>query len=104
MEDLKDILGMLLIIVIFLAIAMLIFNIPPAGWFFFNEDDMTMAVEKQGYEVQEVTDTDVFFVSWRGCGNSDRMKWEVNAKNPKGIEVDIIVCTDLFKAYTVRTE
>ena len=70
-----------------------------------DDANVKKAVEKQGYSEVRLTDKSIFFITFRGCSKEDSAKYSARAKNPKGKEVDLIICAGWpFKGVTVRTE
>ena len=79
-------------------------NIPGCGALV-SDDNTVEAVMKQGYSDVQIKASHIFFVSWHGCGDSDRAAYKMAATNALGQRVDLIVCAGWpFKGVTVRTE
>lgn len=72
---------------------------------FTDESAAMRALGKQGYTEVQVTGKQWFMVTLRGCGRSDAAKFTVQAKNPRGQEVEVFVCVGWpFKGSTIRTD
>ena len=70
-----------------------------------SEKETIRAAEKQGYQDVQIKERHNFFSGWHGCGSSDSAAFKAKAKNPRGDDVDIIICAGWpFKGVTVRTE
>ena len=60
-------------------------------------------VEQQGYTNLAPTDKDMIFLGFRGCADTDAVKYEFSATAPNGQpNVRVAICKGLFKSATVR--
>ena len=66
--------------------------------------DLPAAIGQQGFTDVKITDSTYWFVSSRGCSDSDSMLFYVTATNALGKPASLIVCTSYYKGFTVRTE
>ena len=68
-----------------------------------SEDVAIKAATTSGYTNPKVLDRHYFFVGWQGCSGSDAAGFDVEAINPQGQKVQLLVCSGFFvKAATVR--
>jgi hypothetical protein len=77
-------------------------------WIFFRgmmvgEDVATKALADHGFKEAEVVDADYFMVGLRGCDYRDKVKFTVQAVNPAGKRVEMLVCASLTKGATIRS-
>lgn len=90
-----------ILIILFLILAALL----SCRGFLVPEDRAVSALDKRGYSNIEIIDRDVFFTSFKGCGEKDAVKFDARATNPAGEDVEVFVCSGwLFKGETVRTD
>lgn len=93
----------IIFVVVMLAVVGLIFGLSVG--YMVSEADTIRATVKQGYQDIQIKERHNFFADYHGCGNDDDVAFEARAKNPKGEEVDIIICAGWpFKGVTVRTK
>lgn len=70
-----------------------------------DDGEVKSAVEKQGYSNVVIKEKFIVTHSYRGCSDSDDAAYKMQADNPKGDRVDIIVCAGWpFKGVTIRTK
>ena len=71
-----------------------------------NKNRALVALEKAGYSDVKVIDRSNYFVSLRGGGKGDVVRFVCTAKNPAGKEItDIhVFCGWPFKGTTIRTD
>lgn len=72
--------------------------------YFIEPDAAVRALEAQGFVEIELKEKTYWWVSFRGCGSSDSVKFEFAAYNVRGNPVNVIVCDGWFKGATVRFE
>lgn len=93
------------LITVALTLALLLITLLPGCGACVDDGKVRKAVEKQGYSDVKIKDKSVTAIGWRGCSDSDSAAYKMRAKNPKGQEVDIIVCAGWpFKGVTIRTK
>lgn len=86
-----------------LMVSLIIFALIGCGAFV-NGNDVINAVEKQGYSNVTVVDKSIFFISFRGCGESDSAVFKLEATNAIGKRVNLLACAGWpFKGVTIRT-
>lgn len=72
---------------------------------FVTEDKAIKELNIQGYSDIRVIDHDWFFVSLRGGASDDAARFEAEAKNPAGKQVNITVyCGWPLKGATIRSK
>ena len=72
---------------------------------FVNEDVATRALETQGFSEIQIVDKDWLFVSLRGGGREDAVRFTAIATNPVGKQVKVFVFAGWpFKGATIRTK
>ncbi len=69
-----------------------------------SEARAVKTLETNGFTDIEIVNKDVFFISWRGCGDSDVAAFDAKAINPNGRLVDISTCHGFLKGGTVRVK
>lgn len=70
---------------------------------FKNSSTAIKALEIQGYTDIQITDHAWLLIRFRGCDGKDAARFTATAKNPRGQEVEVYVCTGLvFKGATIR--
>lgn len=71
-----------------------------------NQEKAVVALEKAGYSEVEITSRSNYFISLRGGGKGDVVRFTCSAKNPAGKEVsDVYVfCGWPWKGTTIRTD
>lgn len=63
------------------------------------------AAETQGFTHVKVLDKHYFVPQWYGCGHDDDLGWDIEATNPIGQRVQLIVCAGFWmKGATVRSK
>ena len=68
----------------------------------YGSDQGQQYLEQQGYKDVKPTDTNILFVGWHGCGDSDIVQYNFDTVAPNGSPVGMMVCKGLFKAATSR--
>jgi len=68
----------------------------------YDSDDARKFLEQSGYTDIEHVDTDVFMITFRGCGRDDAIKYEFEATGPTGIPAEVDVCKGMLKGATIR--
>lgn len=71
---------------------------------FINPAVAARSLRIQGYTNVEIIDHSWLFVGFRGCGMDDSARFTAKAKNPAGKDVELYVCTGIFKGATIRTD
>lgn len=70
-----------------------------------SKNEAIRVLENQGYQKVTITDKDVTFITWSGCGNDDDAVFEASAVNARNQRVNVIVCAGWpFKGATVRVK
>jgi hypothetical protein len=63
------------------------------------------SLKTQGYSDIEIVDQAWLFVGLRGCSNTDTARFSAVAKNPRGEQVSLYVCSGWpLKGETIRTK
>jgi|GEM_PF-3343305 len=57
------------------------------------------AVSDEGYTNVLVNSKHVFFTGWHGCSKHDDAAFDVSAKNVRGEQVRLTVCSTWFRTY-----
>lgn len=67
-----------------------------------NKAEAEGVVRKMGFTNPECVEEIDFVVAWDGCSKGDDRAFKVWATNAQGQRVQLLVCTGLWKAATVR--
>lgn len=95
-------LGSWLLLILIVVVGASILGLTYARGAFAREETAIRTLETAGYSKIHITDHSWAFIGWRGCDANDAAKFTATAVNPVGKEVELIVCTGLFKGGTVR--
>lgn len=68
----------------------------------YDATDAVATAEDMGFTDAEVTEVNRWYPGFQGCDEKDSIGFELNATNPNGDEVDLLVCKGLFKGATIR--
>lgn len=69
----------------------------------YSEGDAQAYLEEQGYTNVQYEGKDLFLVEFKGCSNDDLIKFSFEAKGANGVDTQVMVCSGLFKAATIRS-
>ncbi len=98
MDDKLTVIGFVLIVTVILL------GVSLPGLLLVDESTAVRALEIQGFSDVRITGRHWFLVGMRGCSDSDVVKFDATATNPRGDRVELFVCAGWpFKGATIRT-